>query len=130
MLRTLRVTIAPEDVAAMRELLVTLRGVKAEAASRGLEEAAAELDALDALVEQAERPHDAAAPLELSGPPWLVRDAVYGLLLDGADALAEVCRAYEAGRSSLADLAGAGEAAARRVALMTLVEDRDRWSAD
>ena len=129
MLRVLSVTVAAEDVAAMRELLGMLHAVKDEAASRdGVE--SEELTVLDELIRLAEGHGASGAPLELSGPAGLIRDAAYGLLLDGVDALADACRSYEAGRSSLAELVEAGEAAARRLALMKAVEESDGWSAD
>jgi hypothetical protein len=129
MLRVLSVTVPAEDVGAMRELLSMLRTVKDEAARRDGAEPD-ELPVLDELIHLAECQGEAHAALELSGPAGLIRDAAYGLLLDGVDALADACRSYEAGRSSLGDLVEAGEAAARRLALMKAVEDSDAWSAD
>jgi len=128
-LRVLNVTVPAEDVGAMHELLSMLRTAKDEAASRDGAEPD-ELPVLDELIHLAERQGEAHAPLELSGPAGLIRDAAYGLLLDGVDALADACRSYEAGRSSLGELVEAGEAAARRLALMKAVEESDGWSAD
>jgi hypothetical protein len=128
MLRTLSVTIPAAEVAAMCELLVTLHAVKAESAARGSPGAPGELAALGELVERAEIACEAGASLELSGPPGLVRDAVYGLLLDGVDALADACRAYESGRSSMVELVRAGESAQARLAIMKRVESDDGWS--
>ena len=129
MLRVLSVTVPAEDVGAMRELLSMLRAVKDEAARRDGAEPD-ELPVLDELIDLAERHGATQAPLELSGPAGLIRDAAYGLLLDGVDALADACRSYEAGTSSLGELVEAGGAAARRLALMKAVEDSDGWSAD
>ena len=129
MLRVLSVTVPAEDVGAMRELLGMLRAVKDEAARRDGAEPD-ELPVLDELIQLAEGHGATHTPLELSGPAGLIRDAAYGLLLDGVDALADACRSYEAGRSSLGELVAAGEAAARRLALMKAVEDSDGWSAD
>jgi hypothetical protein len=130
MLRTLIVTIPAEDVTAARELLITLRAVKAESAARLAPDRSDDVEAVEELLQLTAARDDPTASLELSGPPGLIRDVAYGLLLDGVDALAEACRAYEDGRSSLADLTGAGESAARRVALMKRVEESDCWSAD
>ena len=129
MLRVLSVTVPAEDVGAMRELLGMLRAVKDETARRDGEEPG-ELPVLDELIHLAEGHGATRAPLELSGPAGLIRDAAYGMLLDGVDALADACRSYEAGRLSLGELVEAGEAAARRLALMKAVEDSDGWSAD
>jgi hypothetical protein len=128
-LRVLSVTVPAEDVGAMHELLSMLRMAKDEAASREGAEPD-ELPVLDELIHLAGRQGEGHAPLELSGPAGLIRDAAYGLLLDGVDALADACRSYEAGRSSLGELVEAGEAAARRLALMKAVEESDGWSAD
>lgn len=130
MLRTLIVSIPAEDVTAVRELLAMLRAVKAEAAARLGPGPSRELEAVEELIRLAGACCEPSASLELAGPPGLIRDVAYGLLLDGVDALAEVCRAYEDGQSSLTDLTRAGEAAARRVALMKRVEERDGWSAE
>ena len=129
MLRVLSVTVPAEDVGAMRELLGMLRAVTDEAARRDGTEPD-ELPVLDELIQLAEGHRATHTPLELSGPAGLIRDAAYGLLLDGVDALADACRSYEAGRSSLMELVAAGDAAARRLALMKAVEDSDGWSAD
>ena len=129
MLRVLSVIVPAEDVGAMRELLGMLRAVKDEAARRDGAEPD-ELPVLDELIQLAEGHGATHTQLELSGPAGLIRDAAYGLLLDGVDALADACRSYEAGRSSLEELVEAGEAAARRLALMKAVEDSDGWSAD
>ena len=130
MRRVLSVSVPAGEVAAMREILATLRAVKEESVTRGARARIGDLAVFDELIRAAES-HDAAdVPLELSGPAGLVRDAAYGLLLDGVDALADACRSYEAGRSSLGELVAAGESAARRLALMKRVEDSDGWSPD
>jgi hypothetical protein len=130
MRRVLTVSIPAGEVAALRDILGTLRAVKEESMARGARARAGDLTIFDELIRAAESHDVGGAPLELSGPAGLIRDAAYGLLLDGADALADVCRSYEAGRSSLDELVAAGESAARRLALMKRVEDSDGWSPD
>ena len=72
-----------------------------------------------------QREAGAGSAVEIAGPAALVRDALYGLLLDGADALAEACRAYEAGALSLERLCAAAESATARVSLFAGFERED-----
>jgi hypothetical protein len=130
MLRILTVSIPAAEVAAMRDILGTLRAVKEESVSRGTPAKAGDFAVFDELIRAAESHDPAGAPLELSGRAGLIRDATYGLLLDGVEALADACRSYEAGRASLDELVEAGESAARRLALMKHVEDSDGWSPE
>lgn len=130
MLRRMTVAVPAEEVPAMRELLQTLCAVKAEpSASRaGAEPDDGEASALQDLLTQADAPTAPGSVLKLTGPAGLIREAAYGLLLDGVDGLAETCRAYESGDASLTDLIGAGRSAGRRLALLREIEDRDGWS--
>jgi hypothetical protein len=116
MARTIRMIVPAEQADAIRDMLLTLYQVKEDALetatrSPGPQQAAdvqahrEELAALDDLLHQAgEHAPTERLPLELVGPPRLLREAVYGALLGSTEAVERVCRAYEAGRASLEDL--------------------------
>jgi hypothetical protein len=61
-------------------------------------------DALDAL---GWPPGPLAPALDLTGPPGLVREVLYGALLAAAETVGERCREYEAARVDRAGLAAA-----------------------
>jgi hypothetical protein len=61
-------------------------------------------DALDVLGWEG---RSAVGAVELAGPAGLVREVIYEALLRAAEALAERCREYEAGRADAAGLAAA-----------------------
>ena len=117
----LTIAVPAEELAGVREILATLEQIKVESAqaAAGCDE---EAERVRALVEQLDRP---GSPAELTGTAALVRDAVYGLLLDGADALAEACRRYEAGEIALDALARAGASARRRLDMFIELERLD-----
>ena len=118
----------PEELAgSLRELLALLAEIKAESAQAAPadEHARLRLVQVTDLLDQASRAGDPGAPVELSGPSGLLREALYGLLLDGADALAEACRAYEAGTIGLDRLCEAGASAAARGRLFARFERSD-----
>ena len=114
---TLTITVPAEEVPGVGEVLETLEQVKAEG-GRCDDEAGRVRELLDQLAGM-------VGPAELTGPARLVRDAAYGLLLDGADALAEACRRYEAGEIELPALVAAGASAGRRLDLFAEVERLD-----
>jgi hypothetical protein len=128
-LTSITIAVAAEEIVAMRELLRDLAAVKADAAARRQDdESEPVMAALEDLLAQSHAPVPPTSPVELTGPVGVIRDAAYGLLLDGVDALAEVCRTYEAGRASLPELVSAGESAVRRLELLRSIEERDGWS--
>lgn len=111
----------------LEELVATLRAVKEESALAEPhdDDARAQLRSASDLLEQVAEQAGSGHPVEMAGPAVLVRDALYGLLLDGADALAEACRSYEAGAISLERLCAAGESAGARLALFADFERED-----
>jgi len=113
--------------AELEELVATLRSVKEEsAAAEPLDDdARAQLRSASDLLEQVSEQAGTGSAVELAGPAVLVRDALYGLLLDGADAFAEACRAYEAGAISLERLCAAGASTHARIALFADFERED-----
>jgi hypothetical protein len=117
----LTIAVPAEELAGAREILATLEQIKLESA-RAAERGDVEADHVRELAEQLDRPGE---PAELTGPAALVRDMVYGLLLDGADALAEACRRYEAGEIALDALARAGASARRRLGMFVELERVD-----
>ena len=127
MQRRARVRVPAMLSGALEELAATLRSVKEESATAEPldDDARAQLRAASDLLEQVTEQAGSAHPIEITGPPALVRDALYGLLLDGADALAEACRAYEAGAITLEHLLAAGESAHARVTLFADFERED-----
>jgi hypothetical protein len=112
---------------ALEELAATLRSVKEESATAEPHDDAArtQLRAASDLLVQVTEQAGSGHPIEITGPPALVRDALYGLLLDGADALAEACRAYEAGAISLEHLVATGQSAGARLTLFADFERED-----
>lgn len=114
--------------AALGELIATLCAVKAESAAAAPldEDADHQLRAVSDLLDQVRDAAGKGEPVELTGPAGLVREALYGLLVDGADALAEACRSYESGALSLDRLAAAGASARARVELFAAFERDDR----
>jgi hypothetical protein len=114
--------------AAFAELLATLCAVKAESAAAAPldEDADHQLRSVSDLLDQVGAAAGKGEPIEVTGPAGLVREALYGLLVDGADALAEACRSYESGTVSLDRLAAAGASARARVELFAAFEQYDR----
>ena len=100
--------------------------LKGEADVRSLHACRRELAEIeDALVDADWRRAGHSRGLELHGPPALVRDVVYGALLDAAESVAEVCREYEAGQAQLDDFRSAVEAVSVRFELFSAIEQRD-----
>jgi hypothetical protein len=127
MQRRARVRVPAMLSAEIEELVATLRSVKEESAAADPldDDARAQLRSASDLLEQVTGQAGSGAPVEIAGPAALVRDALYGLLLDGADALAEACRAYEAGVISLERLCATGTSTEARVALFAHFERED-----
>ena len=127
MQRRARVRVPAMLSAELEELVATLRSVKQEsAAAEPLDsDARAQLRSASDLLEQVTAQAGSGAPVEIAGPAALVRDALYGLLLDGAEALAEACRAYEAGAIPLERLCAAGASTHARITLFADFERED-----
>jgi hypothetical protein len=113
MLRTIRLAAPVEQTDAIRDMLLTLRDVQLDVLETAARAPAPlpdewshreELAALEDLLAQADEHAQAGVPLELVGPPRLVRDAAYAALLGSTEAVERFCRAYEAGHASLEDL--------------------------
>jgi hypothetical protein len=128
MLRQATVAVPAILTRELEELAVMLRAVKAEtAAAAPLDlEAEEQLRSASDLLDQVGGAAGSGEPLEITGPAGLVREALYGLLIDGADALAEACRAYESGAIPLERLTAAAASAQARIGLFAAFEREDR----
>lgn len=121
--------VPPGEVEGLGEFLATLLAVKSaglEALERdgdGRADLAEEVRAISELLQQLER-------RELSGPAAVVRGAVYGWLIDAADALSEACRSYEAGAASLESLEQCGARVAARLESFAALERADAEPED
>jgi len=142
MARTIRVIVPAEQADAVRDMLLTLYQVKLDALGvverspdpeqRADEQAHRdELTALDDLLDQAGQHVPAERlPLELVGPPRLLRDAIYGALLGSTEAVERVCRDYEAGRATLEELRECITDLTALFAVFAEIEERtwpERW---
>ena len=116
----------------LREFLELFAAIKAETLERARQrapaaraEAEAAVTAVASLIEQLGALAVPERAVDIVGEAHVLRDVLYGLLLDGADALADACRAYESAEIPLAALRQAGEAAATRLALFLEFEEAD-----
>jgi hypothetical protein len=107
----------------LKELLALLSAVKAESAAAAQDGAAEE--AVRSVSDLLGQIGEGAGDAEVTGPAGIVREALYGLLIDGADALAEGCRSYESGSLSLDDLSAVGASTLARVELFLDFERSD-----
>ena len=128
MLRQANVVVPAILTRELEELAVMLRAVKAETAvAAPLDvEAEEQLRSASDLLDQVGGAAGSGEPLEITAPAGLAREALYGLLIDGADALAEACRSYESGAIPLERLTAAGASAQARIELFAAFEREDR----
>jgi hypothetical protein len=132
MRRQRSIRVPGQEAESLREFLELFAAIKAETLERARQrapderaEAEAAITEVASLVEQLAAPAIPDRAVEITGEAHVLRDVLYGLLLDGADALTDACRAYESGEAPLAALRRAGEAAASRLALFLEFEEAD-----
>ena len=136
MASTATVTVAPDQVDALLDTLLTLYEVRLEELRRATLAHLADRDSAEPLLDELDRLveverlieetgwefGDRTTPLELVGPAAIVREAVRETLVEAVERLAATCDRYERGRCELTALSDAVRAVEQWYALFERFE--------